>query len=91
VAGHLTVFQRSPNWMLPRLDRDITPEDMDLLVTAPHVAALTREQLYQNADYLFWQVFSWTPQGRAAFTRQAMMHLETQVSDPELRRKLTPD
>ncbi len=91
VAGHLTVFQRSPNWMLPRLDRDITPEDMDLLVTAPHVAALTREQLYQNADYLFWQVFSWTPQGRAAFTRQAMMHLEAQVSDPEMRRKLTPD
>src|SRR5580700_962237 len=91
VAGHLTVFQRSPNWMLPRLDHEITPEDMDLLITAPHVAALTREQLYQNADYLFWQVFSWTPQGRAAFTRQAMMHLEAQVSDPELRRKLTPD
>jgi cation diffusion facilitator CzcD-associated flavoprotein CzcO len=90
-AGHLTVFQRSPNWMLPRLDHEITPEDMDLLITAPHLAALTREQLYQNADYLFWQAFSWTPQGRAAFTRQATMHLEAQVSDPELRRKLTPD
>jgi cation diffusion facilitator CzcD-associated flavoprotein CzcO len=91
VAGHLTVFQRTPNWLLPRLDRDITREDMDLLITAPHVAELTREQLYQNADHLFWQAFSWTRQGRAAFTRQSMTHLESQVSDSELRRKLTPD
>src|SRR5205807_9411460 len=91
VAGHLTVFQRSPNWLLPRLDRDITPEDMELLITAPHVAELTREHLYQNADHLFWQSFSWTSQGRASFTRQSIMHLEFQVSDPELRRKLTPD
>ena len=90
VAGHLTVFQRTPNWLLPRMDREITEEEMALLVTAPHVAQLTREQLYQNADYLFWQAFSWTPQGRAAFTRQATMHLEAQVADPKLRRKLTP-
>jgi cation diffusion facilitator CzcD-associated flavoprotein CzcO len=91
VAGHLSVFQRRPNWLLPRLDRPITEEEMALLVTAPHVAELTREQIYQNADHLFWQAFSWTREGRAAFTRLCMMHLETQVADPELRRKLTPD
>jgi cation diffusion facilitator CzcD-associated flavoprotein CzcO len=91
VAGHLTVFQRTPNWLLPRMDREITEEEMALLITAPHVAELTREQIYQNADCLFWQAFSWTPQGRAAFTRQSTMHLEAQVADLELRRKLTPD
>ena len=91
VAGRLTVFQRTPNWLLPRMDREISEEEMALLVTAPHVAELTREQIYQNADCLFWQAFSWTPQGRAAFTRQSMMHLEAQVPDPELRRKLTPE
>src|SRR5262249_28868015 len=91
IAGHLAVFQRSPNWLLPRNDRDITEEEMALLVTPPHVAELTREHIYQSADFLFWQAFSWTAQGRAAYTRQATMHLEAQVSDPELRRKLTPD
>lgn len=91
VAGRLVVFQRTPNWLLPRLDREITEEEMALLMTAPHVAQLTREQLYQNADFLFWQAFSWTQQGRAAYTRASMMHLEAQVSDPLLRRKLTPD
>jgi cation diffusion facilitator CzcD-associated flavoprotein CzcO len=91
VAGRLVVFQRTPNWLLPRMDREISEEEMALLVTAPHVAELTREQIYQNADHLFWQAFSWTPQGRAAFTRQSSMHLEAQVADPELRRMLTPD
>jgi len=91
VAGHLTVFQRTPNWLLPRMDREISAEEMALLVTAPHVAELTRELLYQNADYLFWQAFRWTPEGRAAFAKQSTMHLEAQVSNPELRRKLTPN
>ena len=90
VADRLVVFQRTPNWLLPRLDREITEEEMALLMTAPHVAQLTRDQLYQNADYLFWQAFSWTPEGRAAYSRASMMHLEAQVPDPELRRKLTP-
>jgi cation diffusion facilitator CzcD-associated flavoprotein CzcO len=91
VAGHLTVFQRTPNWLLPRMDHEITEEDMALMITAPQVAELAREFAYQNADYLFWQAFSWTPQGRAAFMRRSTMHLEAQVVDPELRRKLTPD
>ncbi len=91
VAAHLSVFQRTPNWLLPRMDQEITEEEMMLMVTAPHVAELAREFTYQNADHLFWQAFSWTPQGRAAFTRRSTMHLEQQVADPELRRKLTPD
>ena len=91
IAAHVAVFQRTPNWVLPRFDRMITDEDKALLMTAPHVAALGREQIYQMADYLFWQVFAWTPEGRAAYTRQALMHLEEQVPDPALRARLTPD
>ncbi len=91
VAGHLTVFQRTPNWLMPRMDQEITEEEMALMITAPHVAELAREFMYQNADCLFWQAFSWTPQGRAAFTRRSTLHMEAQVADPELRRKLTPD
>jgi cation diffusion facilitator CzcD-associated flavoprotein CzcO len=91
VAGHLTVFQRTPNWLLARMDHEITEEDMALMITAPHVAELAREFNYQNAECLFWQAFSWTPEGRAAFTRRSTMHMEAQVADPELRRKLTPD
>lgn len=90
-AGHLTVFQRTPNWVIPRLDRAITEEEKALAMTALEIAHLGREQIYANADHLFWQVFAWTKEGRAAYTRVALNHLEEQVPDAELRKKLTPD
>jgi cation diffusion facilitator CzcD-associated flavoprotein CzcO len=91
VVKHLTVFQRTPNWVVPRLDRPITDEEKSLVMTAPHIAMMGRELLYQNADFLTWQAFSWTKEGREAFTRVAMNHLTEQVPDEKLRRKLTPD
>ncbi|KAK0348268.1 hypothetical protein LTR94_037919, partial [Friedmanniomyces endolithicus] len=33
VAGHLTVFQRTPNWIVPRMDVAITPEAKALMAT----------------------------------------------------------
>jgi cation diffusion facilitator CzcD-associated flavoprotein CzcO len=91
VVRHLTVMQRTPNWVVPRLDRPITEEEKLLAMTEPHVAMLNRDLLYQNADYLMWQVFSWTDVGRAAYTRVALNHLAEQIPDPVLRAKLTPD
>ena len=91
VVQHLTVFQRTPNWVVPRLDRPITEEEKLLAMSEPHVAMLNRELLYQTADYLAWQVFSWTAAGRAAYTRVALNLLAEQVPDPALRAKLTPN
>jgi cation diffusion facilitator CzcD-associated flavoprotein CzcO len=90
-AKHLTVFQRTPNWVVPRLDRPITEEEKALAMTEPHVAMMVRDLLWKNADYLFWQAFSWTKEGRDAYTRVALNHLAEQVTEPELRKKLTPD
>ena len=95
IAAHVSVFQRSPNWIVPRNDRAIPPEEMALMATVPDVAlefaATNRRLIYENAEHFFWQAFSWTPEGRAHFTRQAMDHLDAQISDPELREKLIPD
>lgn len=94
-AAYLTVFQRTPNWVIPRLDREITDEEKALMMTEPELAIdmgkRNRQLIYDNADHFFWQAFEWTPEGRAAFTRQATDHLNAQVPDEELRRKLTPD
>ncbi|MEQ9437170.1 NAD(P)/FAD-dependent oxidoreductase [Hyphomonas sp.] len=94
-ASNVGVFQRSANWMIPRNDREIPPEELALMFTIPEkaaeFAALNRKIIYENADYFFWQAFQWTPEGRAFFTRQATDHLNAQIPDPELRRKLTPD
>jgi len=95
VAGHLTVFQRTPNWCVPRNDQPVTPEAKMLLATNIEVAmklgAMQRQMLFDQADNFSWQAFQWTPEGRAAFTRTALDHLAAQVPDPVLRAKLTPD
>ena len=95
VAGELVVFQRTPNWVVPRNDVAVTPETKALMATnldmAMRLGASQRAMIFDNADAFFWQAFQWTPEGRAAFTRTALDHLEAQVPDAELRAKLTPD
>lgn len=94
-AAHVSVFQRTPNWCIPRLDHPINAEDKALMMTdvnaAMNLGALTRELVYERADHFFWQAFAWTPEGRAALTRTALDHLHAQVPDEKLRKKLTPD
>lgn len=94
-AGRLTVFQRTPNWVVPRRDVPITPQEQALMFTQPETAmdlgGRNRQLIYDNADHFFWQVFQWTQAGRDAYTAIATNHLNEQVSDPELRKKLTPD
>ena len=95
VAAHLVVFQRSPNWVVPRNDHPITPETKALMATdldtAIRLGAAQRAMIFDTADTFSWQAFQWTLEGRAAFTRTALDHLAAQVSDAELRAKLTPD
>lgn len=94
-AAHLSVFQRSPNWVIPRRDTAMSPEEGMLLMSNPELAqklgAMNREIIYEQADEYFWQAFKWTPEGRAAYHRIATNHLEAQVPDAALRDKLTPD
>lgn len=95
VAGHLTVFQRTPNWIGPRRNVPVTDAEKALMMTNPLMAmdmgARQRQLIFDNADTFFWQAFSWTPEGRAAFRQIALDHLEQQVPDLELRAKLIPD
>ena len=94
-AAHLTVFQRTPNWVTPRRDVPVTPQEQALMFTEPEVAmelgARQRQLIYDNADHFFWKVFEWTEEGREAYTTIAKNHLNAQISDPELRKKLTTD
>ena len=95
VARHLTVFQRTPNFIGPRNDRAIKASEVALLMSDPSAAIdigdRSRQLTFNTADSFFWKAFSWTPEGRTAYTEVARDHLEKQISDPVLRAKLTPD
>jgi len=94
-AEHLTVFQRSPNYIVPRPDEAITPEDKALIMADPEsaaqVGALQRQLVFNTAEKLSWKAFEWTPEGRAAFARRARDHMEKTITDPQMRKDLTPD
>ncbi|MBT0586261.1 flavin-containing monooxygenase [Alteromonas oceanisediminis] len=95
VAKHLTVFQRSANWIRGRGDRAISENERRLKATNPEqankLAAHYRTMLYEESDYYLWQAFEFTELGRTTFTEDALAHLHAQVPDPALRAKLTPD
>ena len=50
VAGHLTVFQRSPNYVLPRQDRAYTPEERQAFLDDPSLMYANREGYYRDHE-----------------------------------------
>ncbi|MBI1252422.1 MAG: FAD-dependent oxidoreductase [Alphaproteobacteria bacterium] len=90
-VAHLNVFQRSPNYLLPRGDRAISGFEKHAFKLAPWLMGVTRQQTYLWSEWLFYGAFK-PDDWRAGFFRTtALKHLESQIADPDLRAKLTPE
>jgi len=89
-AAHLTVFQRSANWIIPRNDRAYTAFEKQLFASVPPLRAAYREWIYWQLEKNFWAFRQDTLLGRL-MEKAARKHLEAQVADPRLRALLTPD
>ncbi|WP_131102791.1 flavin-containing monooxygenase [Streptomonospora litoralis] len=89
-AGELRVFQRTPPWVIPRHDRDITRLETRLFHRVPLAQRIARTCIYWGREnYVFG--FVKNPRLLKAAERLARANLRRGVKDPELRRKLTPD
>ena len=87
-VAKLHVFQRTPPWVVPRLDHQITGPEHWLLRWIPFAPALVRAVLYWLMEI---RVVGFRKPGvMKVADRLARWHLARQVPDPELRRKLTP-
>ncbi len=86
VAGHLTVFQRAANWVLPKDDTPYTAEELEHWRTHPDEVLERRRTLFEQADPNL--TFS-NPKALALHDQNLAAAL-AQVVDPETRRKLTP-
>ncbi len=88
-AAHLTLFQRTPPWVLPRRDRAITALERRLHARLPATRLLRRAGLYVARES--WLVaFTVQPAIMKLAERVARALLARQVPDPVLRAKLTP-
>lgn len=89
-VNELHVFQRTPHWVLPRPDRVFSPRVRRWLGQRWVYQAL-RKTIYWALE---WRVFAFKyAHGLMKYFAQkpALKHLQTQVPDPVLRAKLTPD
>ena len=85
---HLSVFQRSPVWVSPRIDRAYSPEEQRRFARVPLAARWHRLGIwmtYQRAR------FSVDAAQTTTMTEFARSYLARKVEDPVLRARLTPE
>jgi cation diffusion facilitator CzcD-associated flavoprotein CzcO len=88
-VGRLLVFQRTPPWILPRVERPIALAERRLFARFPPLQLLRRAGIYAVRELLVTafrhpRLMRWTLQ------RAAERFLERSVPDPALRARLTP-
>ena len=88
-ARHVTVFQRSAPYVVPRGDRPYSAAELDELTDATARHSL-REQIFWDAESAFPQRLG-VPEAIGELRDRARTHREAQVTDPLLRAALTPD
>ena len=89
-VAKLTLFQRTPPWIMPKPDHPMPDWAKTLFRLVPGA-----QRLYRNLIYWLLEAraagFNGHPLLMRLASRIALGHMHKQVTDPELRRKLTPD
>ena len=85
-AGQVYLFQRTANWVLPKLDDPYTEEQLETFRRDPKVAAAIRDQIFQVVDE--GMTFS-NPETLAGFEAAVLDAIEG-IEDEQLHSKLRP-
>jgi cation diffusion facilitator CzcD-associated flavoprotein CzcO len=88
-VGKLSVFQRTPPWIVPKLDRSISVRQQWLFEHVPGAHWLRRTGLYWKLETRVLG-FAFAPKIFAHAEKLVLRHLASQVADRELRARLTP-
>jgi cation diffusion facilitator CzcD-associated flavoprotein CzcO len=88
-VAHLDVYQRSPGWTLPKGDFEYSPRTRALLKRIPALHRLDRASIMATQEIGAAALTSrpWLLPGLRTLGR---LQIRRTISDPELRRKVTP-
>jgi cation diffusion facilitator CzcD-associated flavoprotein CzcO len=89
-VARLVLFQRTPPWVLPRVDRAISGPERALHRAVPFTTQLRRGLLWGIREAQI-QAFTKHPGELGPVERLARLHMARAVKDPALRARLTPD
>ena len=85
----LTVFQRTPPWVVPHSDRPITDAERAIYTRLPALQRAVRAGVYFGRELLV-PGLAYRPKLMNIVETAARRHLARQVRDPDLRARLTP-
>ena len=89
VVGHLDVFQRSANYILPRDEIVFTEEQLDAFEEHPETYEESRREIYEAREAGFDRTRTGTD-SNAEGAQEAVNYMKSVISDPVLQEKLTP-
>lgn len=89
-VGQLDVYQRTPNWIVPRPDRAYTEVERWMFARLPLARRLHRARIYWQHELRVLGMVS-HPGLMKLFQKLAERHIRRQVPDPALRAAVTPN
>lgn len=90
-VGRLHVFQRTPGWVVPKMDGAYTERAKRRFERHPLLLKLSRALLYWRSEMFGPMIFLDNKALSSIGERMSLKHLKAQVKDPGLRQKLTPN
>jgi len=89
----LNVFQRTPNWVIPKEDREYTQFEKWLGARIPATTKFYRFLIWLRGEGLVYPLMKQgtSQKYRDRVRQQALAYMEEHIEDTELRAKLTPD
>jgi cation diffusion facilitator CzcD-associated flavoprotein CzcO len=89
VCAQVDVYQRTPQWILPRKDVVFSDEEKERFARDPEAMAKHREEIFWGYESsIAFRADSGAAAGLEAIARS---HLDYRIADEELKAKLTPD
>jgi cation diffusion facilitator CzcD-associated flavoprotein CzcO len=87
-VANLTLFQRTPAWVIPRLDSATSARRQRLFAALPAAQRLVRSLVYARREA--YVLLFRNPWVMKTVEKIARRYLESEIRDPELLEKLTP-
>lgn len=88
-VAHLDYYQRTPSWVLPKPDREITEAEQAVFRAVPFT-----QQVFRSAIYAMMESralgFVVSPKIMTIAKQMGISHINKYIKDPELRKKMTP-
>lgn len=91
IVKSLTVYQRSANWMVPKIDRPYSKFEQKMSRKIPVVAKIYRFSIWIMGEAMILPAIKGNRFSRWLLTAWSKHNIKVGAKDPELIKKLTPD